>query len=527
MRGQTFWSAILLLCSAPVAAEWTQDAHDAQRSGYTSEEPKGPWQYAWSWNGPDERGGTGNHVYDAPREGRTVTGGAFVYVPAGKQGLYALDKTTGKPAWHLTVATFNATPAYDPITGHLFAAGADGRLYKILAQKGQVIGTYQCEAALSKSVLLAEDAAFIIDDSGILHRVNTATMQADWRYAAESRVATPAAYSELHHLVVFATEDLYVHAVRVGDGGGQWRVKPTPNAAGFPNSFAGGWPVIAETTGVVFLRMRLDHQTGLWGGPGPKAMYPDTNQDTRDFLLKNPHQKNLFALRLGDGTEAFVPAVGYGGVEDLVEGKPHLNIGPPPVIRITPEGQEVAYAMFRNGQSRPPDGRWDSHLGEMVLAPHTVAGLEPGDLRFVQFPNSTTRITDEQVPLTMAGDTIFRAHWGASESTRLVDRSPERGHSFQDPIRSVAHPPVVRRQTQNADYDCATHWTKTGLTLYKDGRYWNGPGWWVYWNALDPPTPERDAYSDGLRPRYTYVSDGLVIVQGNGGELFVLRHAGE
>jgi hypothetical protein len=37
--------------------------------------------------------------------------------------------------------------------------------------------------------------------------------------------------------------------------------------------------------------------------------------------------------------------------------------------------------------------------------------------------------------------------------------------------------------------------------------------------------PELNAYSDGLRPRYTYVSKGHVIVQGNGGELFVLRHS--
>jgi hypothetical protein len=33
------------------------------------------------------------------------------------------------------------------------------------------------------------------------------------------------------------------------------------------------------------------------------------------------------------------------------------------------------------------------------------------------------------------------------------------------------------------------------------------------------------AYSAGVLPRYTYVSDGLIVVEGNGGELFVLRHS--
>jgi outer membrane protein assembly factor BamB len=508
------------------AIEWTQDAHDAQRSGYTLVEPKGPWTLAWTWNGPDERGGTGGHFYDAPRDGRTVTGGAFVYVPAGKHGLYALDKATGKPAWRIESATVNAAPAYDPAGGHLFAGAADGRLLKITAKDGRIVATYDARSPLNKAILLAEGAAFVVDDAGVLHRVSADAMKPAWTYAGKSPVATPAAYSAARQLLVFATEDLHVHAVGSADGHRKWRVKPTPNNPGFPNSFAGSWPVVAEKTGVVFLRMRLAHDAGLWGGPpGRKSVYPDTNAETRAFLVGNPALKNLFALNLADGTEAFVPAVGYGGVEDLVGGKPYLNVGPVPVVRKTAGGDEVAYMLFRNGQSKPPDGRWDSHLGEMVLSPKTIPGLEPGDLRFVEFPNSTIRITDEQVPMTMAGDSIFRAHWGASESTRITDRSATLGLTFKEPIKSSAHPPVIRRQTMNSDYDPASHWTKTGLTLYRDGRYWRGPGWWVYWNELDPPTPDRDAYSDGLRPRYTYVSDGLIIVQGNGGELFVLRHA--
>lgn len=515
---------LLLLYVSTASAEWTQDAHDSQRTGYTLEEPHQPWTFIWSWNGPDERGGTGGHFYDAPREARTVAGASLIYVPAGAKGLYALDQETGQPKWHFEEAAIDAAPAYDSKTGHLFAGSVDGRLYKIDVRDGSVAGTYEAGAPLSKAVLLADDAAFGVDAKGRLHRVDVESAKSDWTYDAGSPVATPAAYSARSDLVVFATDDLYVHAVDASDGERRWRTKPTPNEPGFPHSFAGAWPVIAEQTGVVFLRMRLDHDKGLWGGPGPKSIYPNTNAEIREFLERNPDQKNLFALRLAGGGEAFVPAVGYGGVEDLVDGRPFLNVGPPPVVRTTNDGEEVAYAMFRNGQSRPPDGRWDSHLGEMALSPRPSMGLEPGDLRFVAFPNSSMHITDEQTPLTMAGDTVFRAHWGASESIRITDRSEKRGLSHQDPIRSVPHPPIIRRQTANADFDSVSHWTKTGLTLYRDGRYWKGPGWWTYWNVLDPPTPDRSAYSDGLRPRYTYVTNGLVVVQGNGGELFVLRH---
>jgi hypothetical protein len=73
--------------------------------------------------------------------------------------------------------------------------------------------------------------------------------------------------------------------------------------------------------------------------------------------------------------------------------------------------------------------------------------------------------------------------------------------------------------------NAATHWIE-GNIAQMDGRTLRGPGWWVYANELDPPTPARDAYSEGILPRYTCVADGLVIVQGNGGDLFVLRHSG-
>jgi uncharacterized repeat protein (TIGR01451 family) len=311
--------------------------------------------------------------------------------------------------------------------------------------------------------------------------------------------------------------------VNNSDGSQKWRVKPTPNSPGFPNQFTGYWPVVAEQHGVVFLRMRLDHDALF--GPGPSGKYPDTNTEVRAYLQENPHLKNLFALDLADGSEKFVPAVGYGGVEDLVDGEPFLNTGPVPVIRVLTDGTEVAYQHFRSGQDAP-DFRWDSHIGEMVLDDNTISGLKAGDLRFVKFGQigkSYTFITDEQCPLSMAGDTIFHAHWGASESIKITDRSNSKGLSADNPITSEYHPTVIRRMQTCSDFDPVSHWTECGLTLFDDTRYWAGPGYWVYWNVLDPPTPHRGAYSEGILPRYTYVSDGLIIVEGNGGDLMVLE----
>ncbi len=519
------------VASAAAASEWTQEAHDAQRTGYTAEEPAEPWTQAWTWNGPDANGGTGGHTYNAPKDARTVTGGNNIYVPAGAMGLYALRKSDGSQAWRLTATTFNATPAYDPASGAVFAGGADGNLYKIDSNSGSVLGTYPAGNGLNKAVMLVGSSAYMLTDSGQLHKVNTADMSRAWVYAAGSNTSTPAAYSAKAGLVIFCTADLYVHAVRDADGAAQWRVKPTSHTAQAPYTFVGYWPVVAEQHGVVFVRLTLAADT-LWSGPlqgtSGGGVYPLTNADTRALLLSNNGAlQNLFALDLNDGSQKFVPAVGYGGVEYKTSGGVFdIQSGPAPVVKVNADGSEVAYLPFRSGQGNVPDGRWDSHMGEMALDGTTVPGLAAGDLRFVDFPNSYSNITDEQTPYTMAGNTLFHAHWGASESATILDRSAAKGLTPATPITSQGHPAVIRRQQSCSSFNPATHQTTCGLTLYGDGRYWNGPGFWVYWNTMDPPTVAGSAYSDGLLPRYTYVSGGLIVVEGNGGDLSVFRTSG-
>jgi outer membrane protein assembly factor BamB len=526
--------AIFLLVLA--AQEWTQDGHDAQRTGYSPEEPVPPWTPAWTWNGPDAQGGTGGHFYHQPQahvpwEARTCTGGRHVYVPAGSRGLYALRKTDGGVGWRFDGASFQTTPAYDPAGAAVFAGAESGVLYKFRASDGGILGTYDAGGKIVKPVLWAGGAAYVLTERGELHKVDGATMTRAWVYSAGSAPQTLAAYSGSRKLAIFATADLYVHAVRETDGARAWRVKPTTLSPGTHVEFTGGWPVVADGRGIVFVRMLVGDINGtLWTGGGSGGKWPRTNADIRRRLVENPQYRNLFALGLDDGREAFVPAVGPSGVEDLLsDGSPRLRVHNFPVVRRVGD-RELAYVLWRNGDTRDPnwDGRWDSHLGEMVLDAETVSGYQAGDLRFVQFEEHgfMVRITDEACPLTMAGDTIFHAHWGASEAARITDRSAARGATRADPIRTTRHPVVLRRIQANGSYDPQTHWTTGSLTLYGDPRTWPGPGWWVYWNTLDPPTPARNAYSEGILPRYTYVSDGLVVVEGNGGDLMVFRHSG-
>ena len=540
LRPQTHWSQSqaggnsrtfipLLEGEGEAGVEWSQEAGNAQRTGYTPTEPLEPWTLIWTWNGPDSQGGTGEHSYTAPREARTVTGGCCVFVPAGSQGLYALAKEDGSVRWHSTAATFNATPAYS--SGYVFAGGNDGKLYKFNAETGANAGSYQANNPINRSILVNGSSVYALTDDGHLHKVNISTMTSNWVYNAGSAAAMGLAYSDSRDVIIFGTADLYVHAVNDSSGTRSWRAKPSPNTAGFPNEFKYYWPVVAEQHGVVFVRMRLDHNTGLWGYPGTGHIWPNSNAAARTFLEANPGQQNLFALDLDNGAKQFIPAVGYGGTEDFVGGQPYLTTGPVPVVKTLSNGTEVAYIHFRNGQSNPQDGRWDSHMGEMVLDGSTISRLAAGDLRFVKMNKlggngayAYVYLTDEQNALTMAGDTLFHAHWGASESVRITNRASNLGLSFSNPIQTSNHPPVVRRVQACGSPNHNTHWTTCGMNLYGDQRYWPNPGWWVYWNTYDPPTTAGSSYSDGMRPRYTYVSAGLIIVEGNGGELLVFEH---
>lgn len=513
---------------AYAGSEWTQEAHDAQRTGYSPVDPLTPWTLLWTWNGPDANGGSGNHFYDAAREGRTVAGANLIFVPAVAQGLYALSQVDGRVVWNVRATTFSATPAYE--SGYVYAGGANGLLYKIDVTTGNFT-TYNAGGALNRGVLLAGGFAYVVTDSGQLHKIAMSTMTQTWVYTANSAASTGLAYSASRDVVIFGTADLYVHAVNNSNGTQKWRVKPSPNSAGFPNEYKYYWPVIAEAEGVVFLRMRLDHNDGLWGYPSTGGIWPNTNGEARTFLQNNPNMQNLFALNLDNGTKKFIPAVGYGGTEDMVNNQPYLVTGPVPVVRTLTDGTQVAYIPFRNGQSNPPDGRWDSHMGEMVLNNTTIPGLVAGDLRFVRmssFNNSGAPsyvfISDEHNPVTMGGNSLFHAHWAASEGVRITNRSNNLGLSYNNPIATTNLPTIIRRLATCADKNTTTHYTTCGLQAFGDTRYWGGPGFWTYWDTWDPPTTS--SYSDGMRPRYTYVTNDLLVVEGNGGELMVFRHSG-
>ncbi len=419
------------------ATEWSQHAHDAMRTSYTIQTVPPPWRLRWIWNGATASGGIAKVTQKGslPRNVQPVTGGGRVYIAAEGDGVYALSESTGQTLWQRGgIGDVRSTAAYDAATQAVFVVSSNGRLYKLRASDGAILGSFNSNqtsglplppAVLSDRVLFAMgNAVFAVDKQ---------TLQPLWTYNAGSglTVAVPPAYSPSRNVVSVATEpDLYVHAINNQDGSRKWRVRPVDSRRRFedPTEYRYGWPVIADGAGYVLVKARLPWSL-MW------TPWPQTNPEIRQFLTNNPGHQALFVLDLDDGSVPYIANVAHGGYGDNDD----LPMGPQPVVKRLPNGKEVVYIIVRATHAYPPEWNWDSHFGEMALDDSTVSGLQGGDVRFIAYdwpPNPDVvpfLPTDEQPNVSMAGDYLFGGHWEAGFAMRILDRSDSRG-SFQNKI---------------------------------------------------------------------------------------------
>lgn len=518
--------------SAPTSTsgEWTQFAHNSQRTSFTSQYVPTPWKYKWQWNGAGADGKKKAGHLSVPDLIQPITGAGNVYIVAA-DSLYALDQNNGSQKWSRSgVGTLSATPAYKD--GFVYLPSSNGNLYKVNAVTGALSGSFNSGTPLTTAVLEVNGSLYVVGANGILYKINAGTMTKIWEYSGGSAGATPASYSPSRDAILYVTQDLFVHAVNNSNGSRKWRVKPTPRnytVADANNNLTEareGWPVIAEQHGIVFIRYRLEWNT-LWAW----NPYPTTNAAIRNNLTAQPNQQALFALSLDSGATSFVPAVGNGGAGDGGV----LPMGPQPVIRVV-DGKEVAYMIWRNGLTCASgwcDGREDAAMGEMVLDNNTVTGYVAGDMRFIRF---TDIQTDEMMNITMSNDILFHSHWLVNAAVKITDRSSSKGATFTNPITTVDAPFVIWRQVycptsnincnpqifpggsgtswgpSNCPFNAATRYCSTGLYAYGDQRAYPA-GFYEYHNDNN----------SGSNP-YAIVSNNLVIVKTNDGAIMALEN---
>lgn len=362
----------------------TQDGHDAQRTNTSPLDYIDPLTLGCFINGPDTNGVSAGHTWQAPTEAHTVCDSTRIFTPKGSGGVaaYNLNATGSNPAavWTYSPATISCvcTPAVDLNTNSLWTCWSDGTLRKLNPATGALVGTYTAGGgSLRHTPLIVDNWVFVVGFDGKLHCVSTAgsgTLAATWVYtptlvavtnpiSGMGRGSTPASWSRSRDVVVFASDDLYVHAVDRATGLLRWRVKPTTQTAGGlhdtsrwfgGNTFERGWVSIADRHGFAILRLQIEGLQYMQNAATgyPHSMAHPTIAAQKSFLAANPLYQSFFVMSLDDGSApSWTPPVMFTYEEQSADTVAlQIALTPhPPVIRVYPNGDEVVYTTFRAG----------------------------------------------------------------------------------------------------------------------------------------------------------------------------------
>lgn len=496
------------------ATEWTQLAHDPQRTGYVPTEVPSPWQLKWIWNGPAGGGDAGpaSHHLALPKGVQPIFGDGKLYVGHNDGKVRAISEAMGTQVWSSSIGgeVLN-TGAYD--SGSVYFGSTNGGLYRLRASDGQVLEVFNTGGEIVMAPLLIGDTVYIGSTNGTFYALDKTTLTQSWSYSAGASLLASPAYSANHGgLVIILSEDKFVHAIQVSDGSRRWHV--AVNADEDPlrgnTSFADTYPVVSEVNDTVIVRSYLDWQK-MWS---PDGGAPSTVEEVRSYLTSNPTLQSFFVLNLDDGAQRFVAPVMVGAIGN---GGDFESAPPQAVVKKLADGTEVAYVLWRTRQACIKswcDGREDTTVGEMDLG--------TGNIRFVQdYKNGgTMRLpTDEQGPLSMAGDSLFHAHWMTLGSVRITDRSSSLGGSYDNPIRTDESTPVLNTLASGScpNRDSDNHHCPQDMYVPGDS-YRNDPGFYVYYY-------DRRVYDQYWRTpvRSTAISNGTIYWRTVDGAIFALQ----
>jgi outer membrane protein assembly factor BamB len=499
---------------AQATSEWSQLAHDPQRTGYVPIDVPTPWQLKWIWNGPvgsGDAGPSGDHL-TLPKGMQPIVGDGRLYVGHSDGQVWAISEATGTQVWSSAIGgeVLN-TGAYD--SESVYFGSTNGRLYRLRASDGQILEEFNAGGEIAMAPLLVGDTVYIGSTNGTFYALDRTTLTQSWSYdAGASLLASPAYSDNYGGLAIILSEDKFAHAVQVSDGSRRWRV--AVNADEDPlrgnTSFADTYPVVSEANDAVIVRSYLDWDK-MWR---PDGGAPSTVEEIRSYLANNPTLQSFFVLNLDNGAQRFVAPVMVGAIGN---GGDFESVPPQAVVKRLIDGTEVAYVLWRTRQACIMswcDGREDTTVGEMDLG--------TGNIRFVQdYKNDgTMRMpTDEQSPLSMAGDSLFYAHWMTLGSIRVTDRSSNLGGSYNNPIRTEELIPALNTLASGScsNRDSSNHYCPQRMYTPEDD-YSNDPGFYVYYynqNVYDQHwrTPIRNAV----------VSNGSIYWRTVDGAIFALQ----
>jgi len=307
---------------------WPTLHRDYQRSGWTGEIVRGPYERKWYRDFHDE-------MIATRVEAIIARGKCFVGTFAGN--IYALDIKDGRTLWTFTAdGPIGASPCCH--NGRLYF-GADegfatGRLYCLNADDGSLIWKYDAGAGIWVSPACDGEKIYFGDRAGVFHALSAATGKPLWTFQTAGMILKPASFSLDNKRIVVGSEDMHVYCL-APSGRLLWKSKKLAGLSmrdQAPTIWQGltivrtnpadSFHTVLGRNGDLLKQTQLDIPKGLedkvlldkWNDlvMHPTARRRKAEQDRIiEYLRDNPHDRSFYTFDLKDGSEPWIAPVLY------------------------------------------------------------------------------------------------------------------------------------------------------------------------------------------------------------------------
>jgi outer membrane protein assembly factor BamB len=324
----------LLVCTC-VLAQWVWGAstwptlhNDYQRSGYTEEVVRGPYERKWYRDFHDE-------MISTRVEAIVAEGKCFVGTLAGN--MYALDVKTGRTAWKFEAkGPIGASPCYR--SGKLYF-GADegfntGNLYCVDANSGEQLWHYEAGAGIWTSPACDGRKVYFGDRAGVCHSVWLSDGGMAWRFATDGMILKPASLSVDAKRVIIGSENMHVYCLDAW-GVAMWT---SPKLHGLSmrdqgptiwlglavvrTSPADSFHTVLDRNGQLLKKIQQSipmdaNDKVLLDKWNDVLMHPTARRRAAEqeriieYLKTNPYDQTFYAFNLADGTQPWIAPVLY------------------------------------------------------------------------------------------------------------------------------------------------------------------------------------------------------------------------
>ena len=312
------------------ASSWPTLHRDCQRSGYTDEIVRGPYERKWFRDFHDE-------MIATRAEAIVAEGKCFVGTFAGN--LHALNVSDGKTAWTFKAAgpighspTYHDGKLYVGSEGEAFDSGY---VYCLSAADGTARWRARAGAGGGVSPACDGEKVYFGDRAGVFHAVGVKDGKEAWRHATGGMILTPASISADGKRIVFASEDMHVYCMdpagkllwRSGKVGGLslrdhgptlWKglaIVRTNPVHDFHGALGmSGMKVLGETQKAIPPGpddVVIQDKWGTYALKYTEARMAAERKAVAAYLEAHPEERTFWAFDLEDGKEPWMAPVPY------------------------------------------------------------------------------------------------------------------------------------------------------------------------------------------------------------------------